>query len=484
MAHGAAWMIAARLLDRVLGLLSTLILARLLVPADFGLIAMATTTLALLEALTSFGFDAALVRHPGARREHYDTVWTVNALLGAVIGIGLLLAAIPATWFFREPRLAPIMAVLAVIVVVRGLENVGVIALEKELHFKRVFVFIAGKKAAMFGAGVLLAFVLRDYRALLGGMAAGALAGVALSYLLHAFRPRLSLSCWHELFAFSRWLLLKNLMDFVRLRYADLMVGRVAGPGALGVYSVGAEIATLPTTELVAPINRAVLPGYAMMVRDPNELRNGYLAVLGVVAVLALPAAFGIAAIASLVVPTLLGPHWSAAIEVVQVLAWVGALHVLQSNSYPVYLALGKPWIAAALSAAHAILLAVALPALGMRWGLSGVMVGVLVSNAASFPVGLAITMRLLQLSVAECLTVLLRPLAASALMYFAVAHYAGGVEDPSSVLSLISAIALGIACYVTVLAALWWARGRPNGAESAILLRLRNWMSAAGSSP
>jgi O-antigen/teichoic acid export membrane protein len=477
MADGAVWLIAARLLDRGLGLLSTLILARLLVPADFGLIAMATSILALLEALTSFGLDAALIRHRGAHREHFDTVWTLYVLLGALIGAALLVAAIPAADFFDEPRLAPILAALAAIAFVRGFENVGMLALERELAFRRVFAFIAVKKAAAFCTGVFLALALRDYRALLGGMAAGALTGVALSYALHSYRPRPSLACWRELFSFSKWLLIKNVLDFFRLRYADLVIGRVAGPTAVGVYSVGAEIALLPTTELVAPINRAVLPGYAQMAREREVLRQGYVAVLGLVAVVALPAALGIAAIAPVLIPALLGQHWSAAVEVVQVLALVGALQALLSNAYPVYLALDKPWIATALSAAHAVLLAVALPALGLWWGLRGVMFGVLAVNIVLFPIGLATTLRLLRLPFAGFLAVLLRPLMASALMYLVVTQYIRWLHTQGGALALGAAIGVGIICYATALAALWWIRGRPEGAESAILLRLRSWI-------
>jgi O-antigen/teichoic acid export membrane protein len=474
MAVGAGWMIGARLLDRGLGLLSTLVLARLLVPEDFGLIAMATAIVALLEAVSSFGFDAALIRHPNATRRHFDTTWTLHVLLGLFVGAGLLLAIAPAVRFFDEVRLVPIMALLALLALVRGLENVGVVALEKELRFRRAFVFIAGKKVAMFCTAIPLAFVFADYRALLAGMAAGTLAGVALSYALHNHRPRLTLSCWRELFAFSKWLLLKNLLDYFRFRYADIVVGRVAGPSGLGVFSIGAEIATLPTSELVAPINRAVLPGYAQMTHDLDRLRTGYLAVLGLVAVVGLPAALGIAAVAPLVVPVLLGPNWSQAIEVVQTLAWVGAVQVLVSNGFPIFLAIGKPWIATALSASHAALLVVALPVAGVEWGLPGVAYGVLAVSVVLLPVSFAVLLPQLRLSLPSCLAVLVRPVTASVMMHLLVATFVERVAATGGALALLSAVALGVGSYVVVLAALWLIQGRPAGAELTVLRYLR----------
>src|SRR5262245_65538229 len=84
---GASWMVAVRTLDRSLGLISTMILARLLVPADFGLVAMATSVLGLLEMISAFGFDVALIRHASSDRTHYDTAWTLNALLGLAVGV-------------------------------------------------------------------------------------------------------------------------------------------------------------------------------------------------------------------------------------------------------------------------------------------------------------------------------------------------------------------------------------------------------------
>src|SRR5437899_3290473 len=105
MARGIVWMVGARLMDRLIGVLSTLVLARLLVPDDFGLVAMATAILGILELLGAFNFDLALIQRNEPGREHYDTVWTFNVLFGLLCGAALVLLAIPASTFYREPRL-------------------------------------------------------------------------------------------------------------------------------------------------------------------------------------------------------------------------------------------------------------------------------------------------------------------------------------------------------------------------------------------
>ncbi|MDQ3445451.1 MAG: oligosaccharide flippase family protein, partial [Pseudomonadota bacterium] len=104
MARGAAWMFAARMTDKVIGLVSTLFLARLLVPEDFGLVAIATAVIAFLALLANFSFEVALIQHPAPTREHYDTVWTINLLFGLGIAIALVALSHPLASFYDEPR--------------------------------------------------------------------------------------------------------------------------------------------------------------------------------------------------------------------------------------------------------------------------------------------------------------------------------------------------------------------------------------------
>src|SRR5215510_14071866 len=120
MAKGAAWMVSFKLLDRALGLLSTLILARLLVPADFGLVAMATSIIAALALLGAFSFDVSLIQNPDTQRRHFDTAWTFNVFFGLFCGVLLALLAYPAAAFYREPRLESVMYVLALAMALLG----------------------------------------------------------------------------------------------------------------------------------------------------------------------------------------------------------------------------------------------------------------------------------------------------------------------------------------------------------------------------
>src|SRR5438045_9732630 len=111
--RGTKWQVALRWSVRLTGVMSTIVLARLLTPADYGVVAIATIILGGIEIFSQVGLYNAVIRHPSPTREHYDSVWTLTFLLGLVLAL-LVLAATPLTvFYFHEPRAAPVLMVLA-----------------------------------------------------------------------------------------------------------------------------------------------------------------------------------------------------------------------------------------------------------------------------------------------------------------------------------------------------------------------------------
>jgi O-antigen/teichoic acid export membrane protein len=342
MATGAAWMLLFRLVDRSIGLISTLILARLLIPADFGVVAMAMSIVAGLEIMTAFSFDLALIQRRDSDRRHYDAAWTLNVLFGLTNAAVLVLVAGAVANFYREPRVQGVILWLALYAALQGFANIGVIAFQKELQFHRDFLLRVIKKLCGFAVTISLAFALRSFWALVAGMLATAVCGLVLSYVMHPYRPRLGLSGCRELLHFSWWVLINNILIFVAHRSSDLFIGRHAGPQALGIYNVAYEISNLPTTEMVFPISRAVYPAYSRMASNLPDLRRGYLDVLSVI-LLAVTGRTWNAALADPLVRVLLGEKWLEAIPIIPVLCMFGIIRAAMSNSGSVFLALGDP---------------------------------------------------------------------------------------------------------------------------------------------
>src|SRR5579862_155053 len=370
MARGAAWMVLFKLVDRGLGVVSTLVLARLLVPADFGLVAMATSVIALLELITYFGLDTTLLRQKETTDEHFNAVWTLNVLCGCAVAILMVALSIPAAHFYREPRVTAVICVLAAAPLVQGFENVGVVTFRKEMRFDRYFRFMFYKRVVKFVLTLMAALWLRTYWALVCGMLLARISGVAFSFLMQSFRPRFSLRSLGDLMHFSKWLMLHNLMQFLRDRGSDFVVGRLAGPASLGLFSVATEISSMPGTELVAPINRAVLPAYMNIAHDLPALRREYIAVMSMVSLLAIPLVAGFAICAPFFVLLFLGPKWVETASLIEILAFYGVTRIMQSNAYSAFLALGKPQYYVAISFIHVCVLVLMLVVLTLLHGL------------------------------------------------------------------------------------------------------------------
>jgi lipopolysaccharide exporter len=166
MAKGAAWMILIKLSERLLGLMNTMVLARLLVPEDFGLVALAASMWAFLEVLGSFSFDLALIHNQEAEREHYDTAWTLGVLYGVFAALALAALAHPASLYFSNAKLEGVLYVFAACALIQSCKNIGVIAFQKDLDFRREFVYAVLVKVVSISATLALAFALRSYWAL------------------------------------------------------------------------------------------------------------------------------------------------------------------------------------------------------------------------------------------------------------------------------------------------------------------------------
>lgn len=477
MARGAAWMVLFKLSERSLGLISTIILARLLVPADFGLIAMAMSMIAALELLSAFGFDMALIQNRTAETRHYDTAWTLNVLFGTASALILLILARPAAQFYEEARVAPVMYWLALGTLLQGFENVGVVAFRKEMQFNREFNFLVAKKIAAFAVTVPMAFAMRNYWALVAGMLTGRITGVLLSYRLHPYRPWFSLSGLRDLLYFSKWLLINNISLFLRLRSVDFIIGRVSGPRALGLFSISYEISNLPTTELIAPINRAVYPGYARQAGNLLELGQTLVNVLAMIALLALPIGAGIASIAQPLVILFLGHKWVQTAPLIQILAWAGVANAIQSNFTYIYLALGRPRTTTLLSGAYIAVLIPALILAAHAFGVVGAAWAYFSAALIFLPASYFLLASVLNLRLQQLTAVVWRPLVATTMMVLLVRVFMGqplvAADTHVVALQLATAVVLGAVTYGISLTGLWLFSGRPPGAEQYLLERL-----------
>jgi lipopolysaccharide exporter len=474
-AKGASWLLLFKMSDRCLGLISTVVLARLLTPADFGLVAMASAVVALIELMGAFGFDSALIQRQELRREHYDTVWTLNLIFGIAIAILLAALAVPAALFYREARLEFILPVLAIGSLVGGLENVGTVSFRKELDFKSEFRFLLAKRFSSFIVTLVLALSFRTYWALVVGVVVSKFFGVLISYHLHPHRPRFTLAARSDLFHFSKWIFISTLIQFLHNRSTDFILGRTVGSHSLGIYNIAAEIASTPSTQLIAPINRAVYPAYARLSNDLEELWDRFMQVFGIICLIAFPVAVGLACVADPVIRLVLGDQWLEAVPIIQIIALCGLGGALQSNLYVVIVALGKPKANTYLSAT---LLAISLPVVATASLYFGVL-GAAYAHLGAAILGLVgivyVFSRITGMSVQSLIVVVWRPALGSAIMavtiFTANSLFDSKIPGVTIFLRVIALIIVGSASYISAVLLLWVLSGRPTSAEQSILV-------------
>jgi len=477
MAKGATWLLLFKACERSMGFISTIILARLLLPNDFGLVAMAMSLVAILELLSAFGFDMALIQNRNAERRHYDTAWSFNIIFGIVSTMALILLAAPAAIFYNEPRLDTVIYVLALYAFVQGFENIGVILFRKDLQFHKEFYFLLSKKLVSFIIVIPLAFLLHNYWALIIAMVTGRAASVGLSYLFHPYRPRFSLAARHELFHFSKWLLINNILNFLKIRSADFIIGRLSGARALGLYSVSQELGELPTSEMVMPINRAVYPGYAKLSDDIARFRDSFIGISGLIAIFVIPTGTGLAAIVYLLIPIFLGNKWLETIPLIQILAFYGIFTALQTNITYVFLAINKPRITTLLSTFYIIMLLPLLYYLSKHYGAIGAATAYLVTAITFLPASYITVSKYLEFSLLEVFKILWRPVASSGLMFWVIHKLSSQLILPDTilyqVLNLLIFVVLGACTYSLSIFALWMLFKKPGGAEREVLTQL-----------
>ncbi len=484
MMRGALWMVLFKFMDRSLGFVSTLFLVRLLSPADFGIVAMGLTFVFMAEVLGSFGFDIALIQHRAPTDEHFHSAWTCNVLLGCTTTVVLLLLAAPVATFYAQPEVMWVLVALAFGPLFASLENIGTVKFRRDLQFRKEFTFRASRRLIAFAVTLPLAFWLRNYWALVAGILISKLGGSILSYVAQDFRPRFCLTKVKELFQFSKWLLFNSIAFFVRDRCTDFFVGRLYGPAALGIYNISYEVANMPTVELSASINRALLPSFAK-IDDKQELRSTYQNTMSVLALVALPAAAGIFAVAPFLVPVVLGPKWLDSTALIEILAFNGALLLFQSSICSVVTSRGFPQQVAKANGLYVIVLIGLLGLMASRWGVIGAAWAVLMTAILMTPAYLYLMNRQLGVGPSVFLRATVRPvfaaIAMAAIVRWFLPAYTTQMSVTQTVGWLAAGIAIGIVVFIVCVAVLWHLAGKPASAEGLVLDRARKLLARKG---
>jgi O-antigen/teichoic acid export membrane protein len=476
---GALIVVGLRWTDRLIGLVSTVILARLLAPDDIGIIAMASLVISLIDVLLDMGVNVALIQNKHASRDDYDAAWTLRLIQSLAATVIIFIAAYPAAEYFHDARVTPVVQVLALSILLLGLENIGIVSFQKKMEFGQEFRFFFGKRAGGFLVTILAAWYLHSYWALVIGTLASRVIGVALSYIMHPMRPRLSLVRMRSMLSFSSWNLVRGIGGYLSENLHRWLVGRRENTSIMGSYTYASDIAAMPSTELLAPMNRVLFPMFVAVKDDAQKLKQMVLLAIGVQTLVGIPAGVGLALVAPELVLTMLGAQWMSAVPFVQILGCINVISAISASGGYVLLALGRAKITAFHSWGQVIVFVL----LSMLLIPAGGAMAIAEIRLIVAALGLLIFIYLIKREhpswrFLEFLACIWRPMLASAAMALVLLAVPATPSLPVMAQLLLKS-ALGALIYSLALTALWLFSGRKDGAEAYLLGKARSVISS-----
>lgn len=392
--HGGAWMVALRCTQQVLALVRLVIIGRILMPSDYGLLTIALIILTIARILTETGFDAALVQRRGDIKPYLDAAWTVHVFRGLLL-FGLVFTGAPYIVELVNNPTDPlsvsdatlVLRVIACTFLVGGLTNIGIVHFRKDLEFNKFYYYQASRTLVDVIVTITLVFIFRNVWALVCGRLAGECVQCILSYALHPHRPRFRFD-WsqiRELWNYGKWGLGMAVIGFLIMEGDDLLVGKILGLSKLGLYRMAHKIGWLPITEVTMAISIVIFPAYAKVQDNIPRLRDAYLKILKFTAFLSFPAC-------SLLIllgedfTRLIMAKWLPMASALQFLAAMAIFNSLASCSAPLFQAVGRPKIVTGLMFGKLVFLAVLIYPLIKRWGITGAGAAVLLSTLIMQP--------------------------------------------------------------------------------------------------
>ncbi len=371
--HGIAWTSGAKWAGQLFAWASTLIVARLLTPEDYGLVGMASIYLALITLLSEFGLGSAIITLRDLSDGQVAQLNGLAVLFGVVSCAVSCAAAIPLGHFFHAPQLPAVIVAMSAGFVITGFKIVPFALLQRDMRFKAL-ALIDTWRAVLLAVG-MIAFALvglRYWTLVIGGLLSSLLATGAILVLRRvrlAWPRRESLG--HAM-TFSRHVLVGRLSWYVYSNADFLVAGRILGRAALGLYDVGWTLANIPLEKITSLVSQVTPAVFSAVQQDHAALRRYVLRISEGLALITFPASLGIALVAPDLVQLTLGDKWHGASAPLQLLALSAGLRSVTPLLAQVLYAIGQ----SRLAMRYAVLCAIGLPIgfylLGTRWGTAG----------------------------------------------------------------------------------------------------------------
>lgn len=453
--RGAMWAYVAKYGGKLVVLVTTVILARLLSQNDFGLAGYALTVISLLDVFELFGIGWALVYFPKDDRASNTAFWTGLAVNGGIFAAAWVLAPLAGS-FFRNPEVVPLTRVLALSIPIGALGSVHGNLLRKDLLFRRKLVpelaRTVGKGVVSIGAASMGLGVW----SLVYGQLASAVVGVVALWIVTPWRPRLAFSgrFLGPMLSFGWKMVAIDVVNVVLKQVDYLLIGRYLSAVALGSYMIAFRIPDLLLLQFTAILGDVMFPAYVKVNRAVATLRSGFLETVRYVTLVTVPVGLGVALTARPLVILLFSDKWADAIEPLQAISIYGLMLSLPATAGAAYKAMGHPRTLLLLDSARLVVLVPALWYASARLqSIASVAWAQAIIASLFAAVALAIAGRMLQIPLRQIARALQPAFVSGMVLALAVSAILSAAGSLRPVAQLTLAVPAGAAAY---LASLW----------------------------
>ena len=402
-ARGFVWNFSAYFLSKIVVLITTAILARLLTKNDFGLIAIAVVAVNYLSVLKDLGLGGALIQRKGDVNEAAHTVFTINIIIGLILTVIIIPFAPLVATYFRDPQVTPVLRWMGLSFIINSLGSVHTNWLVRDLDYRRKLIPDLGSAILKGVISIGMAYFGYGVWSLVFGQIAGAIASVILVWIILPWRPRLTVDrkIAGGLMKFGVSVTGIDIINEITDNIDYVIVGRIFGLVPLSVYTLAYRLPEMLLIGNLWVMGGVVFPAFATIQDRPDELRRGFLASVRFVEMIAVPISLGLLIAADPIVKVVFGDQWLDAIPVLRVLAVYAWVYSLGYHVGGFYKAIGRPDILLRLSILTLIIIIPSL-LIGARFGIIGVAIGHLFAVLIRRVISLGLATRYLKVSIFE----------------------------------------------------------------------------------
>ncbi len=381
---GAGWRALGRVSNQIFQLVVSVVLARLLSPSAFGLVAMVSVFIGFAGLFNEFGLTAAIIQRKDIEERHASTAFWMNTAAGLAIAVVFVLGSSAISAFYEEPSLQEIIPVMALVFVVGPLSLVHYALLNRNMDFRTLTYaeVLTSFSAGSFGIGLALAGF--GVWSLVLSSLFGRLVSTAFFWWAHRWRPKLlfDLSALRDLLGFGIGVTANNFVVYFANSADRLLIGKFMSPHSVGLYGRSYAFMLVPFRQITWVLTSVLFPALSSIQEDRERIRAIFKRMMGMVSFVAFPILCGMAVVAEPLVLALLGAKWAGAIPVVRILCFVGIFQTVTNLHGPLLQSLGFVNVLFRLSVIQSIVQIIAISVGVMTGQLENVAYGVLMASA------------------------------------------------------------------------------------------------------